>query len=117
MSGITIFGIRNCDKVKKTLKWFEAQDIAFDFYDYKKKGVDGEVLQLLLDQYGWSVVLNTRGTTWRKLSDDVKAGMDNENAARLAEENPSIIKRPVVKKDHHFHVGYNEDGFRQLLSE
>ncbi len=96
MSDIKIYGIKNCDTMKKAFKWFDAHGVAYDFHDYKKSGVDDDVLKGAMNDHGWEAVINRRGTTWRQLDDDLKANMDSKTAIKVAIENPSIVKRPLI---------------------
>ncbi len=96
MTVLTLYGIPNCDTVKKARQWLDANGVAYDFHDYKKAGVPEAALADWVDTLGWEVLLNRRGTTFRKLSDDDKADIDAAKAVRLMIANPSIIKRPVV---------------------
>ena len=96
---IHIYGIPNCDTVKKARKWLDAEGLDYAFHDYKKEGVEPEELARWADTVGWEVLLNRRGTTYRKLADDEKADMDREKALRLMAEHPSLIKRPVAMKE------------------
>jgi Spx/MgsR family transcriptional regulator len=92
----TLYGIPNCDTVKKARKWLDAQGIAYNFHDYRKAGVAEAALADWVDALGWEVLLNRRGTTFRKLADDDKADLDAGKALRLMIAHPSTIKRPVV---------------------
>ena len=76
----TLYGIQNCDTMKKAFKWLDAQNIAYDFHDYKKIGIDEDVLKQALTQHGWENVINRRGTTWRKLPKDVQESMGADKA-------------------------------------
>ena len=96
MSEIKIYGIKNCDTMKKAMKWLEHAGVIYTFHDYKKLGVDIEVLKRAIAQHGWENVINRRGTTWRKLPDNVKDAMDENRAIKLAEDNPSVVKRPLL---------------------
>lgn len=92
-----LYGIANCDTVKKAKKWLDSQTIAYDFCDYKKVGVDEQVLRKAIDIFGWEAVLNKRGTTWRKLDSDVQASVvDADTASAVLIDNPSMIKRPIA---------------------
>ncbi|OTA16074.1 arsenate reductase [Xenorhabdus vietnamensis] len=92
-----LYGIKNCDTIKKARRWLEDQEIPYQFHDYRVDGLSPELLQSFIDQVGWESLLNTRGTTWRKLSDEQKATVDNAEAAKaLMLEQPSIIKRPLL---------------------
>ena len=94
-----IYGIPNCDTVKKARKWLDAEGIEYTFHDYKKEGADEEKLGRWADAVGWEVLLNRRGTTWRKLPDAQKDGVDRDAAIALMVEHPSMIKRPVMERD------------------
>ncbi len=104
---IHFYGIPNCDTVKKARKWLEAEGRDYTFHDYKKEGADPAKLSKWAEQVGWEVLLNRRGTTFRKLPDEDKADIDTVKAVRLMSENPSMIKRPVVE-----HVGGLLVGFK-----
>jgi len=93
-----IYGIKNCDTMKKAFKWLDENNVSYDFHDYKKVAPDEAVLKRAIKNHGWESVLNKRGTTWRQLPDDVKVNMDTTNAISVAIENPSIIKRPLLDK-------------------
>ncbi|MBI6547916.1 ArsC family reductase [Xenorhabdus lircayensis] len=93
----TLYGIKNCDTIKKARRWLEDQEIPYQFHDYRVDGLSSELLQSFIEQIGWESLLNTRGTTWRKLSEEQKAAINNAEAAKaLMLEQPSIIKRPLL---------------------
>jgi len=93
----TIFGIPNCDTVKKARAWLTEHGVAHAFVDFKKQGVDEAALARWLAQLGWQALLNTRGTTWRRLDDAARAAVtDGASASALMLTQPSVIKRPVV---------------------
>ncbi|OWQ47240.1 ArsC family reductase [Roseateles noduli] len=97
---ITLYGIPNCDTVKRARVWLDEQGLAYQFHDYKKQGVPAAKLPQWMAELGWDKVLNRAGTTWRKLDDGAKAGVtDAASAAALMVEQPSVIKRPVVEWD------------------
>ncbi|MWV26667.1 ArsC family reductase [Aurantiacibacter rhizosphaerae] len=96
---IHLYGIPNCDTVKKARKWMDAQGHEYTFHDYKKEGADAQKLERWADRCGWEILLNRRGTTFRKLDDAQKANMDRAKAIALMREHPSIIKRPVLETD------------------
>jgi Spx/MgsR family transcriptional regulator len=106
---IHFYGIPNCDTVKKARKYLEAKSADYTFHDYKKEGADPEKLAAWIDAAGVDVVLNRRGTTFRKLPDADKADIDAVKALRLLTENPSMIKRPVVEHDGGILVGFKQD--------
>jgi Spx/MgsR family transcriptional regulator len=95
---ITLYGIPNCDTVKKARSWLAEQGLAYDFHDFKKQGVPAERLPDWMAAVGWEKLLNRQGTTWRKLDDAVKTqAQDAASAATVMVEHPSVIKRPVVE--------------------
>ena len=103
-----LYGIPNCDTVKKARKWLDAKGVAYTFHDYKKAGVDEAALSDWVDEAGWEALLNKRGTTFRALSDDDKADIDAAKAIRLRVANPSLIKRPVVAGAGKLLIGFSE---------
>lgn len=97
---MTVYGIKNCDTVKKALAWLKEHNVAYDFYDYKSKGITADKLQAWIDQVGWESLVNKRGTTWRQLDDASKARVqDAATAIALMVEKPSVIKRPLIEQD------------------
>lgn len=91
-----IYGIKNCDTMKKAFKWLDEKGVNYTFHDYKKEGVDKDILLKALDEHGWESVINKRGTTWRQLPKDIQDGMNDQKAVQIALDNPSIIKRPLL---------------------
>ncbi len=121
---ITLYGIPNCDTVKKARTWLEQQGIAFDFHDFKKAGVSPALIDGWLQQLDWEQVLNRKGTTWRKLDEAARAAVvDAASAKALLLENPSAIKRPVLDLGNtasgavaRFHLGFNDSQYQTLFS-
>jgi Spx/MgsR family transcriptional regulator len=103
---IALYGIPNCDTVKKARAWLDANGMEYVFHDYKKEGADPAKLAAWSDAVGWEVLLNRRGTTYRALPDADKADIDREKAIRLMEASPSLIKRPVVEHPGGLLVGF-----------
>lgn len=99
-ASLIVYGIPNCDSVKKARARLKEQGIEHVFHDYKKQGVPTERLAAWAEQVGWEKLLNRQGTTWRKLEEDERAGVVDDRTARaLMEANPSLIKRPVIERD------------------
>ncbi len=94
---ITIYGIPNCDTIKKTKTWFEAEGIPYRFHDYRKDGTDRATIQSFTEELGIDTVLNRRGTTWRGLSDSDKADLTVAKAVKLMVAHPAMIKRPIIE--------------------
>jgi len=111
-----VHGIPNCDTVKKARKWLDTHNVPYEFHDYKKKGISKPTLKAWSDALGWDVLLNRRGTTWRKLDEADKEGVDEKRAIDLMAEHTSMIKRPVIQQGDLLIVGFNEDEYQQLIS-
>ena len=94
---IELYGIPNCDTVKKARSWLDGAGVEYTFHDYKKEGADKANLERWADRVGWEVLLNRRGTTFRKLDETDKADIDRARAIALMVEHPSLIKRPVAE--------------------
>lgn len=111
----SLYGIKNCDTIKKARRWLEEHQIDYRFHDYRADDLDSELLQKLIDTLGWEALLNTRGTTWRKLTDEQKAAASNEAGAKaLMLEQPSIIKRPVLEQGSSMLLGFSTDSYQQF---
>ena len=102
----TIFGIKNCDTMRKAFAWLDGHGVQYEFHDYKDSGIDLARLKSWSQQVGWETLLNTRGTTWRKLSPAQQAHLDEAKALRLMSQNPSLIKRPVIEHGDALMVGF-----------
>ncbi|SFF74433.1 transcriptional regulator, Spx/MgsR family [Novosphingobium sp. CF614] len=113
---IEVFGIPNCDTVKKARKWLEARGIDYAFHDYKKKGADPARLGGWVASMGWETVLNRAGTTFRKLPEEDKVGLDAAKAVAVMAANPSAIKRPVVEHPGGLLVGFKQAEWEAALT-
>lgn len=121
-SHITVYGIPNCDTVKKSRAWFTAQGLDHAFHDFKKQGVPAARLPDWMSAAGWEKLVNRQGTTWRKLESDTQAAVqDEESASTLMQAQPSVIKRPVVEWQHggqtHISVGFAPDQWQIWMNE
>lgn len=105
----TIFGIKNCDTMKKARVWLEQNGVAHDFHDYKASGIDRTHLERWIDEAGWETVLNRAGTTFRALPDEAKQNLDRDKAIALMLAQPSMIKRPVLEAQGRILVGFKPD--------
>ena len=111
-----IYGIANCDTVKKARAWLAANGLAYEFVDFKKQPPSVGLIESWLTQIPLDALLNKRGTTWRKLTPQQPAeAADPQRAVKLMAEQPSIIKRPVLDKDGGFHIGFSEESYRTLF--
>lgn len=111
----TLYGIKNCDTVKKARKWLEQNGVEYRFHDFRVDGMETVPLQNWLQEFGWEQVLNRRSTSWRALSDAQKSTLDNNSSAALATETPTLIKRPVLTKGNETLFGFKADSYAQLI--
>lgn len=113
-----LYGIPNCSTVKKARTWLADRAHDVIFHDFRKQGVDAAWLREVVAQTGWQALLNTRGTTWRKLTDAEKAAATDEaGAIALMLAQPSVIKRPLLERDGRYHVGFAEEHYQALFGE
>lgn len=115
-SGYTMYGIKNCDTIKKARQWLEQNNIAYQFHDYRKEGLDSQLLSGFVSHLGWEALLNTRGTTWRKLDEHTRQNINSaESAIALMIKQPSIIKRPLLlSADNRMLLGFSQDNYLQF---
>src|SRR5262245_54806446 len=111
---IRLYGIKNCDTMKKARAWLDAHGVAYDFHDYKTEGVDRARLERWSEQVGWESLLNRAGTTFRKLPDARKTGIGEREAIALMIEQPSLIKRPVLEQGGTLLVGFSPEKYAAL---
>jgi arsenate reductase len=112
---ITMYGIKNCDTIKKARDWLAANGIDYAFHDYKTAGIDAARLDRWIGELGWEAVLNRSGTTFRKLSDVDKIGLDAEKGAALMLAQPSMIKRPILEHPGGLLAGFKPDLYAGAL--
>ena len=110
-----MYGIKNCDTIKKAKKWLEANHIEYEFHDYREQGVNPIQLRSWVSEHGWEVLLNKRSTTWRNLPDETKQNMDEVLALHVMEDQPTIIKRPVLETATQRLIGFKEADYQQAL--
>ncbi|WP_425104483.1 ArsC family reductase [Ancylobacter sp.] len=106
---VTIYGIKNCDTMKKARAWLDGRGVAYAFHDYKAAGIDAARLENWAGKVGWEVLLNRAGTTFRNLPDAEKAGIDEAKAVALMQAQPSLIKRPVLEAEGTLLVGFKPE--------
>lgn len=112
---ITIYGIKNCDTMKKAFAWLDKAGVAYEFHDYKKAGVSKGDLEKWCKAKGWETVLNRAGTTFKKLPDADKEGLTERKAIALMMAQPSMIKRPVLDNGKHLLMGFKPDEYEKEL--
>jgi arsenate reductase len=113
---ITIYGIKNCDTMKKARTWLDSHGVQYEFHDYKATGIDAKVLKRWIGQVGWEVLLNRAGTTFRKLPDAQKTGLNESKAIALMTAQPSMIKRPVLDTGKRLLVGFDPANYKKELT-
>ncbi len=107
----TLYGIKNCDTMKKARTWLDGHGVAYEFHDYKVAGIDADRLRRWIGKAGWETVLNRAGTTFRKLPDAQKANLDERKAIALMLQQPSMIKRPVLELGEKLLVGFKPEAY------
>ena len=111
----TVYGIKNCDTMKKARTWLDAQGVQYEFHDYKVAGIDRARLERWITHVGWEVLLNRSGTTFRKLPDADKQNLDRAKALQLMLAHPSLIKRPVLELRQELVVGFKPETYAARL--
>lgn len=112
---VTLYGIHNCDTVKKARAWLEERGIAYTFHDFRKDGLNPIWLREWVAEFGWETLVNRKGITWRNLPEETRAQMDEAIALAVMEENPAIIKRPLLDTGSRHVVGFQLETYRQLF--
>jgi arsenate reductase len=112
---VTLFGIKNCDTMKKARAWLEARGVEYAFHDYKTQGIDGAHLDRWFDEVGWEALLNRAGTTYRNLPEKDKQEIDARKARALMVAHPTLIKRPVLESGAKLLVGFRPEIYEQAL--
>ena len=114
---ITLYGIRNCDTVKKARTWLDGQGVVYAFHDYKVAGIQAALLEKWCAELGWESVINRNGTTFRKLSDVDKTQLNERKAIALMVAEPSMIKRPVLDLGKNRLVGFKVDAYQAAFGK
>jgi len=112
---ITIYGIKNCDTMKKARNWLDAKGVVYAFHDYKASGIDRAHLERWVETSGWETVLNRAGTTFRKLDEAERTDLNAEKAIALMLDQPSMIKRPVLEADGKLLIGFKPETYEATL--
>ncbi|MBU6141303.1 MAG: ArsC family reductase [Proteobacteria bacterium] len=111
---IKLYGIKNCDTVKKSMNWLSDNNIKYQFHDYKKDGIDEEKLAEFIEKFGFEKLLNRKGTTWRQMTrDEQNKIIDNKSALELMRKKPSIIKRPIADLGSNQLIGFDIDEYQK----
>jgi arsenate reductase (glutaredoxin) len=112
---VTIYGIKACDTMKKARAWLETHGVSYSFHDYKVQGIEHGVLEAWVRALGWETLLNRAGTTFRKLPDANKAGLDEVKAIALMLAQPSMIKRPVLEAAETLVIGFKPEKYAMIF--
>ncbi|WP_417346940.1 ArsC family reductase [Ferrimonas sp.] len=111
-----LFGIKNCDTVKKARKHLDNSNTPYQFHDFREAGLDDATLEAWLEKVEWKTLLNTRSTSWRQLSDEQKTDVDRDKAKALMLDNPTLVKRPVLVSGDTVQVGYKSADYDTLVA-
>jgi Spx/MgsR family transcriptional regulator len=114
-SATTMYGIKNCDTIKKARLWLSQQEVNFDFHDYRSDGLDLQWLQQVEAWLGWEAMLNKKGTTFRQLSDADKENIDKDSALQLMLQHPAMIKRPLLIHQGGHYLGFKASHYQEIF--
>lgn len=112
----TLFGIKNCDTVKKAQKLLAEHAINFDYHDFRQDGIDALTIQSFIEQLGLDKVINKRSTTWKQLTQEQKDSLSKETAIAICLEQPTLIKRPVLIHEGQYHIGFKAEQYRDIFN-
>ena len=112
---VIMYGIPNCDTIKKAKKWLEQHQITYQFHDYRKQGINSAMTKEFCDYFGWEQVLNKRGTTYRQLTDEQKQTLNAQSAIALLVEQPAMIKRPIIRIGDLLHIGFKAEQYDNIF--
>lgn len=112
----TLYGIHNCDTVKKAQKWLTQNNIEYTFHDFRKDGLTADLVNKFLTKADWSSLINKRSTTYRNLDDQVKNNLEGETALNIVLEQPTLLKRPVLVVEDNVHLGFKEQQYQKVFT-
>jgi Spx/MgsR family transcriptional regulator len=112
---VILYGISNCDTIKKARAWLDNRGVDFQFHDYRKQGLDPEMLKTWVQDLGWEALINRRGTSWRQLAPGVRDALDTGSAIEVMLANPAIIKRPLLVKNGRRYIGFSDQQYSQIF--
>jgi arsenate reductase len=114
-NSLVLYGIPNCDTVKKARLWLDAAGLPYRFHDYKKAGIDGATLKAWCDELGYEQLLNRKGTTWRQLDPALQENLDQARAIKLMQQHTSLIKRPLLDTGSRRLLGFDQSSYQSLI--
>jgi Spx/MgsR family transcriptional regulator len=112
---VTLYGISNCNTVKKAKDWLQENNIDYQFHDFRKQGLTADLLESFEATLGWEVLLNKQSTSWRKLNGEQKSNISKQTALQYMLETPTLIKRPVLDTGKKMIVGFKAENYQQVL--
>ncbi len=113
---ITVYGIKNCDTVKKARKWLETHGIDYEFHDFRADGLERKAVTAWLEELGWEALLNRRSTSWKALDPEVREHMDDRRALSAIMAQPTLIKRPLLDTGHERHTGFSAAQYARIFN-
>ncbi|MGD2171676.1 MAG: ArsC family reductase [Gammaproteobacteria bacterium] len=116
MARATLYGIANCDTIRKARRWLEDHRVDYEFYDYRRQGLDAKLLQTLESRLGWEAMLNRKGRSWRQLPESVRERVDRDSALELMLDNPAMIKRPILAAADGLHLGFDAARYEEIFA-
>jgi Spx/MgsR family transcriptional regulator len=114
---ITLYGIKNCDTVKKARKWLDTHGIEYVYHDFREDGLDRKLVAGWLDELGWETLVNKRSTSWKTLDDATRESMNTNSALLAIIEQPTLIKRPLLDTGHERHTGFSASGYQKIFNK
>jgi arsenate reductase len=117
MAMTTIYGIKNCDTMRKAFSWFDARRQSYTFIDFKKSPPSRQLLEEWLGRASWQQLINSKGSTWRKLPESDKLGLNSESACQLMLAHPSLIKRPILESGKAFVIGFDQAAYLSIFGD
>lgn len=111
-----IYGIKNCDTVKKAIRWLDNNNITYRFHDFRADGIDAALIDKFTQQLDWQLILNKRSSTFRALNDSIKQNLDETSFKQVVLEQPTLIKRPVLQTDNTLLLGFNDQQYQELFN-
>ena len=113
---ITLYGIKNCDTVKKARKWLEGHDIEYSFHDFREDGLERAQVEQWLAALGWETLVNRRSTSWKGVPQDQRDAMDDSSALAAIMDQPTLIKRPLLDTGHELHCGFSDANYARIFN-
>ena len=114
---VTLYGIKNCDTVKKARKWLDNRGVEYQFHDFRSDGLVADSVQEWLDELGWETLVNKRSTSWKQLSPEVRNGMNAESAKAAIMDQPTLIKRPLLDTGHSRFTGFSQQNYEKIFTK